>query len=370
MCLSPVHRLPRCVCVLRRSVTLVISQDREGMSQPVRRPAGRKPAARARQPVAEEKRPSRRRAALIWASVVLVVLGLAIGLGYYFIYVVPFQYTIIKVNDVEIKIDYFVRRLSGGTAEDIFAMIEAITNEELIRQGAPRYGINVTDNEVMDELRNAARGENVSISEPEFQSWYRAQLNESGLSDAEFKELTRTYIMVALLQEYLAARTPSVAEQVHLHYILLDSYDGAVDAAARLDEGADFAELAAQISIDEESGQLGGDMGWWPLDALGLTYETYYLTPPKTLFNLDIGEASSPIMMEQDGEIFAIFMLSERAVAREIDEDKLEVVKSRQIEKWLTAETVGQDVTLHGRNNGFDSETHAWIQWQLARRRQ
>ena len=304
------------------------------------------------------------------AMVVLVVLGLAIGIGYYVIYVVPFQYTIVKVNDAEINIDYFIRRLQGGTADNIFTMIETVINEELIRQGAPRYGIKVTDEEVTDELRATARGENQTISEAEFRTWYRTQLNESRLSDAEFKELTRTYAMGRRLQEYLAERTSSVAEQVHLHYILAESYDDALDAAAKLNEGADFAELAAQISLDVESGKQGGDLGWWPLAALGLKYEAYYLTPPETLFNLAIGKVSSPIMMDQESGIFAIFMVSERAVAREIDEGKLEVVKGRRIEKWLTAETVAQDVTLHGRNNGFDSETHAWIQWQLARRQQ
>ena len=340
------------------------------MSQPARRPPGRRPAARARAPVAEEKRPSRRRTALIAAAVVLVVLGLAIGIGYYVIYVVPFQYTIIKVNDVEISIDYFVKRLRGGTAEDIFTMIESITHEELIRQGAPRYGIEVTDEEVMDELRTAARGENVAISEPEFRTWYRAQLNESGLSEAEFKDLTRTYIMSFRLQQYLGERAPSVAEQVHLHYILVPSYEDAQNAVTRLDEGADFAELAAELSLDEESGKLGGDLGWWPLDTLGITYETYYLTPPESVFYLGVGEISGPSMMDQESEVFAIYMVSERAVAMEIDGDKLQIVRGRQMEKWLTAETVAQDVTLHGRNNGFDSETHAWIQWQLARSQQ
>ncbi len=146
------------------------------------------------------------------ATVVLVVLGLAIGIGYYVIYVVPLQYTIVKVNDTEINIDYFIRRLSRGTADDIFTMIETVTNEELIRQGAPRYGIEVTDEEVMDQLRADARGENVTISEPEFRTWFRTQLNESGLSEAELKKLTRIYIMGGRLQEYLAVRTSSVAE--------------------------------------------------------------------------------------------------------------------------------------------------------------
>jgi len=340
------------------------------MSQPVRRPPGRRPAARTREAVAEEKRPSRRRIAIIAAVVVVAVLGLAIGLGYYFIYVVPFQYTIIKVNDKEINIGYFVRRLTGGGAEDIFALVETITHEELIRQGAPRYGIEVTDEELDEGLRMAARGENAAISEPEFRTWYRAQLNESGLSDSEYRELTRTYMMGGQLSQFLAERTSTVAEQVHLNYILLPSYEEAQAAEMRLEEGEDFGELAGELSLDEESGELGGNMGWWPLDALGITYETYYVTPPEMVFGLATGEPSGPIMMGDEVQMFAIFMVSERAAAMEIGEDKLQIVKERQLEKWLVSESATQDVTFHGRNNGFDSETHAWIQWQLARRQQ
>ena len=157
------------------------------MSQSTRRPRGKRPVASTPESAVEEKRPSQRRTRLILGAVVLCVLGLAIGIGYYVIYVMPLQHTIIKVNDAEIDIDYFIRRmLIAGPTDDVFTMIETITNEELIRQGAPRYGIEVTDDELMAELRNSARGENETISETEFQSWYRDQRNESGLSEAEF----------------------------------------------------------------------------------------------------------------------------------------------------------------------------------------
>lgn len=341
------------------------------MSQTGRRPPGRRPATRTAQAAPEEKRPSRRRTGLIIAVVILVVLGLAIGIGYYVIYAVPLQQTIIKVNDAEINIDYFLRRmLVAGPSEDVFSMIEALTNEELIRQGVPRYGIGVDDEELMDELRNIARGENESISEPEYQTWYRNQLNESGLSDAEFKELIRTSLMGFHLQEYLAERVSSVAEQVHLHYMVLPSYEDALEAGTRLEEGTDFAELAREVSIDTASAEQGGDMGWWPRDAMGLQYETSFLTPPNWMFDLGNGEVSAPAMLDQESGVFAIYMVSERAMAMEIGEGMMEIVKGRQLEFWLDVEMAGQRITLHGRNNGFDSETHAWITWQLSRRQQ
>ncbi len=302
------------------------------------------------------------------AAVVLGVLGLAGGIGYYVFYVMPFQHTIIKVNDVEINIDYFIRRMLISTTDDIFTVIETITHEELIRQGAPRYGIEVTDDELMEELRNGARGENETISEAEFKSWYRDQRNESGMSDTEFKDLVRTSIMGLRLQQFLATRVSTIAEQVHLHYMLFLTYEDAVEATTRLEDGEDFADLALELSIDEPSAEMGGDMGWWPYDALGIQQGTAFLTPPDWMFNLGVGQVSEPALIDQDSMMFAIFMVSERATARDIDENILELVKSRQIEMWLSIEMSTQTITLHGRNNGFDSETHAWISWQISSR--
>jgi len=320
-------------------------------------------------PAAEEKRPSQKRTRLILAAIVLGVLGLAIGIGYYVFYVMPFQHTIIKVNDVEISIDYFIRRmLIGSPTDDVFTMIETITNEELIRQGAPRYGIEVTEDELMEELRIGARGENETISDAEFKSWYLDQRNESGLSDTEFKDLIRTQIMGFRLQQLFAERVSTVTEQVHLHYILFPTYEDAVEATTRLENGEDFADLAREYAIDEASAELGGDMGWWPRDALGLQQGTTFLTPPGRMFSLGIGQVSDPTMLDQESMMFAIFMVSERAAARDIDESMLELVKSRQIEMWLMSEMSIQAITLHGQNNGFDSETHNWILWQLSRR--
>ena len=341
------------------------------MSQSSRRPPSRRPTARVVTPPPEKPKLSRRRTAIIWSVVVAVVLGLAIGIGYYVIYALPLQQTIIKVNSAEITADYFIRRmLQSGGAEDIFTMMQTITNEELIRQGAPRapYGIRVTDEEVTSALKEAARGENETISEPEFRAWYRNEVNESGLSDREYRDLTRTYLMAQLLGQYLGARVPSVAEQVHLQYMVFESYEDAVEAAGRLEEGADFAELAREVSIDTVSAEEGGDLGWWPEDALGIQSGTALLSPPSLLFDFGTGEVSQPALLDQDTMVYAIFKVVERAAAMEMEEDMLNLVKQRQMEKWLDTEMRTQTITFHGRNNGFDSETHAWITWQLSRR--
>ena len=220
----------------------------------------------------------------------------------------------------------------------------------------------------MAELRASARGENETISDAEFKSWYRDQRNESGLSDKEYKELSRTYIMMRLMSNYLAERVSSVAEQVHLHMILVSGYEETTEVLERLEAGEDFITVAQELSADAGGGEQTSDLGWWPLDALGIKSETIYLTPPEWMFNLGVGAHSEPTLMDQESQTYAIFMVSERSPAREIDAEKLDIVKGRQLEMWLDSEAARNTITLHGRNDGFDSETHAWISWQISRR--
>jgi len=341
------------------------------MSQPIRKPRTLRRQARGTDAAPVEKQPASKKNRFILAAVILAVIGAAIGIGYYFIYVVPLQQAIIKVNDTEINMDYFIRRmLVTGASSDIFTMIDSITNEEIIRQVAtkPPYNFDVTDEDVMEDFRAAARGENETISDAEFKSWYRDQRNESGLSDKEFKDLSRTYLLASLMHEYLAERVPSIAEQVYLNYMVLFNYEDTLEASQRLEDGEDFEALANELSGNSTDDEQSSDLGWWPLEAMGIKTDTYYITPPEWIFSLAVGEYGDPVLMDQENEIYGIFMVSERADAREIDEDKIEIVKSRQLEAWLDNQAANQVITLHGRNNGFDSETHAWLSWQLSRR--
>ena len=60
-------------------------------------------------------------------------------------------------------------------------------------------------------------------------------------------------------------------------------------------------------------------------------------------------------------------MISEKAAAREIDEGSLQMIKARSLDEWLNEEKQYHKVEFHGFKNGYDSETDAWVQWQLQR---
>lgn len=292
--------------------------------------------------------------------VFVAVIAIAVVVSIYFFVWQDLWSPIIRVNDETISMDYFIRRMKYVDRTDsIEDMLRTITEEEFIRQGAPLYGIEVTPEEADELLRDIARGENETISESEFKAWYRNVLNETRLSEAEYLEWVSTYMLADQLNEYLVERLPTVAEHVHLYIIILDSSEDAEAALARIEEGEDFSELAREISIDEESAEQGGDTGWWPYG--GGLYENL----EHWAFRLEIGQTSGIIGLDEENQIYAICMVTEKQT-RDIEEEKLEVMKGEVFDDWLNVQWYTVDYDWLSLNGGdFDSYTMQWISLQL-----
>ena len=297
----------------------------------------------------------------IIAAVVVVVILAILGGGYYQNYVSPFQRTIITVDDTSINMDYFLKRFRF-TNTDPMSMIQLLTNEQLIKLAAPRYGIQVSQEDIIHELRNIARGESEVISESEFQEWYRQELNNSGLSDSEYKDIMTTSILAARLQAYLAETIPTVGEHVYIHRILAESFEAAVIIRERWEAGEDFADLARETALDEEDIESGGAIGWMPRGVMAARFEY-------AIFDLSPGELSLPIPAEAPTSVadvgqgsFFLFMVSEKTDSREIDEEYLPIIKDGALGNWLTEESQFHEITWN-----FNSEISAWLNWQLSK---
>ncbi len=322
-------------------------------SNPARKAPGSKAVARDRKG---------RRTAFIVASVVITLILIIVGVSLY-INAAPFRRTIITVGDTSINMDYFLMktRLSGADPMD---MLGQLTNELLIKIEAPRYVAEVSPEDIDQQLRRIASGGGETISESEFKEWYRQLLNEIDISDSEYKEIVATSLLAARLHEYLAERVPTVAEQVHLHAILLETYEDAEKIRARWEAEEDFADLAREVSLDEVSGEKGGDLGWLPRGVLLPGFD-------QVVFSLNIGDVSEPLAYMSDYEseemFYYLLMVSEKAEAREIDEDSLQILKAKALDDWLSAEIKLHEIGWYGLKNGFDSETYAWINWQLTK---
>jgi len=292
-------------------------------------------------------------------SVVVVIILTIMGSFYYREYVAPFRRVVITVDDTQIRMDYFLKRIRLGGG-DSMGMLQALTNEQIIKREAARFGVDVRPADIDRELRRIASGGSENMTETEFREWYRQRLNEARLSDAEYKEIVTTGILAGRLQQILAERVPTVAEQIHLHAIVLRTYEEAQKAQKRLKAGTNFATLARELSIDEETKEKGGDMGWLPRGVLSYGLE-------HTAFSLSPGEISDPVPYATDpasGQaVYFLFMVSEKADARELGKDAYETLKSRALQDWLM-----QQAQFHAIKYNFNSEIYAWINWQLAKK--
>ncbi|MFC1987905.1 peptidylprolyl isomerase [Chloroflexota bacterium] len=307
-----------------------------------------------------------KRTGFIIASVVIILILIIVGIGYYLSGDARYRsLNIITVDDTTIRMDYFIKR-AGLAGADPMSMLFRLTHEQLIKLGAPRYGIEVSPEDIDQGLRIIASGGSGNISDNEFREWYRQQLNESKLSDAEYREITRTNLLAARLQEYLAERVPTVAEQVHLHAIILRTSEDAYEVRARWEAGEDFAGLAREVSLDEVSGEKGGDIGWFPggvlspeLDYTAFSLNTYDVSEPIP-YNIDTSSSGS----EASSTIYYLIMVSEKDASRELDENNLQGVRSQALTSWLSEETQFHEIKYN-----FNSEIQAWINWQLSKSR-
>ena len=324
--------------------------------------SGNNPAGKAPSSKAVTRGRKGRRTAYIVASVVIAIILIIVGVSLY-INAAPFRRIIITVDDTSINMDYFLMRTRLAGA-DPMVMLEQLTNELLIKVTAPRYVAEISPEDVDQALRRIASGEGETISESEFREWYRQLLNEIDLSDSEYRDYIATFLLGVRLHEYLAERVSTVAEQVHLYVIVVETYEDAEKIRARWKAGEDFADLAREVSVDEQSREKGGDLGWLPRSVLPPGFDD-------EVFNLTIGDVSEIVPYAADPEapeiFYYLFIVSEKADAREVDEDSLQILKARTLDDWLLEEIKFHEIGWHGLKNGFDSETNAWINWQLSK---
>jgi foldase protein PrsA len=316
-----------------------------------------------------DKEKQKRRNTFITAISISLVILLIIGIAYYLFYVMPFQRVILKVENDTVKIDYFLKRAFNTSSDDpIGDTMNALEYELVVMQEAPKYNIVVTEEDIDTALRDMAKGDSESITDDEFNEWYRQRLNTSQFSDKQFRDLIRRILLQQRMAQLIADNTPSVAEHVHLSIIVVKTYEEAKAVKTRVDNGEEFASLARELSLDTESGQNGGDIGWYPLGILEDRFQF-------VLADLPIGKCSDPVTHNiatenstTDTQNLALFMISERDVAKEVDPELLQSLKAKAYNDWLNEQLNNKVTKRYGIHGGYyDSVTQAWLNYQLQR---
>ena len=355
----------------------------------------------------KEARQRRRRTnSIITASAILAFIIIIAGGGWYWVYQVPLKAPVIKVHDQTISIMYLLNLclMNSSAPTDTMSMIQSIIDNCIVEQVAsqPPYNIKVSEADIDKGLRAEANsyyyGTDTttttttpadtaaattgtttttttpvhSVTDAEFNEWYRQQLNKSQLSASQFRDLEKVALIEQQLETYLEARAPTTSDQVHIYDIVAPDLTTAQDIQTRINNGEDFQTIAKEQSQDSDTAAKGGDMGWIPLSALDSSLST-------TAQNLPIGQVSAPVQTStaaqaaqssSDGsntEPYYLLMVKEKSTGREIDPQYVNYLSANLLQDWLTKESGIQKIKLLGKGaaGGYDSETSAFLQYEI-----
>lgn len=168
------------------------------------------------------------------------------GYGYYESKVKPLHEVVIEVNEASFTMDYYIETLDAYTKDadpsQLSYMSQIVANQivqdELVRQGAQSLGVEVTNEEIDDEIE------------------------EKGVPDEEaYREIISVDLLREKLEEYFASQLPDTMEQAHIQIMLVESQKVAYDVIAKIESGNDFAALIDEFSCNP---QAEGDLGWLP----------------------------------------------------------------------------------------------------------
>lgn len=168
------------------------------------------------------------------------------GYGYYESNVKPLREVVIEVNEASFTMDYYIETLDaytqGADTSELSYMSQMVANQivqdELVRQGAHSLGIEVTNEEIDN------------------------QIEEGGLPDEEaYRDIVSAALSREKVQEYFASQLPESMQQAHIQIMLVESHKVAYDVISRIESGSDFAALTDEFSCNP---QVEGDLGWLP----------------------------------------------------------------------------------------------------------
>lgn len=196
------------------------------------------------------------------------------------------------VNGVEItKQQYYEAMVDAGGRQTLEYLIE----NQLVRQEAEEAGISVTAAEVEEELAaiKASFGSD---------AMFEQALAQYGMNEENFKKDLELQVVVRkLLEPNVTVTDEDVAayydtnksfyaeeEQVRASHILVETEEEARELVDKIKGGEDFAELAAQHSLDEVSKGQGGDLDYFPRGIMDEAFE-------EAAFTLAEGEISDPV---------------------------------------------------------------------------
>lgn len=156
---------------------------------------------------------------------------------------------------------------------------------------------------------------------------YLDEVKTYGITRKQIEEIFRADLLRTKLLEDLTKDMLPEEEQVWVRHILVDTEELALEVREKLNNGGDWAALAAEYSTDTSNKDNGGDLGW-----IGI-HDSYIEEFKDGAFQLtESGEISDPV---ETSFGWHLIQLVTRAT-NDIDAAKFQQNKQTFFDNWLT----------------------------------
>lgn len=261
-----------------------------------------------------------------------------------------------------------VQQLTQSQQQLIWNVPDELMATELIRQECERRGITVSKADgdaalaalLAPSPQPVATDTLVPTPTPyPADAWlqsYQEILKGLSMTDAEYRLLAlEPQIRRDRLQVVFSQTVATSGEQIRLSHIVTDSAEAAQDILDRLRAGEDFATLAATLSADTATAEIGGDLGWYPRDTL---IQEFNQSVEDAAWGLSAGEVVSKAVVAIGS--YEILKVTEKAADRAYADDKRAILQENALNKWLDAQLISPAIERY-----LDSEKLMWVQEQV-----
>lgn len=252
-------------------------------------------------------------------------------------------------------------------------ILSQLIQDDIITAASDALGVTVSEEEVEEQFEVLAEqlGGTEALAE---------ELERRGLSEEDLRRQLTAFVRREALNAHFAEATDVDREEVETAYeerrdsryrvaqashILVDTEEEAEALLARLEDGADFAELAEEHSQDEFSAQRGGDLGENPRGAYVEAFD-------EALWAADEGEIVGPVQTEFGFHIIRVEGFRDTPLSEVEDEIREELGGSaaqQEYEAWLAQAFEDADVWVNPRFGEWDPDLGAVVAREPLERR-
>lgn len=153
---------------------------------------------------------------------------------------------------------------------------------------------------------------------------YLDQYKDYGLTLEDLRAYIEARMLRQKVYEEITKDVEEVQEQVWARHILVSTEDAAREVLDRLKNGEDWANIAAEVSIDTATKENGGDLGWFPRGVMVSEFE-------QSAFSQEIGTITEPVQSSMGYHIIQVVGHEERPVSSSY----LNSLKQKAFDNWI-----------------------------------